>query len=129
MQEVGNPVTPGKPPVKPTGHWPFDRHAGRGADEPQIFSDFASIGGAARHRRLDRWIGEECSLVGSELEIYAARRRAKKGRGIDRSESEVALSDAGESGLVPPRDFVGEEVVALVFLERSAKATPACTRV
>ena len=85
VQEVGNPVTPGNPPVNPTGHWAIHRHAGRGADEAEILGDFPGIGGAARYSCLNRGIGKERSLVGGELEIHAARRRAKKGRGIERS--------------------------------------------
>ena len=49
---------------------------------------------------------------------------ARGGCCVKGDESEIVLSDAGESGFVPSRDLVGKVVIRLVLPDRSAKGNP-----
>src|SRR4029077_9935906 len=76
-----------------------------------------------------RFLGSDGRRVSQKTDLARSQRQSAKRQsdlgGVEWNQIDITLPDAGKSGLVPPRGFVGEVVVSLVFLDRSPKSNAA----
>ena len=129
LQDVGKPAHAGRRRRSEPAPWPrlpFTAMPRRRTRQHRIRArlpahkpDSGSAAPAARAGFV-----RNADLVGSELQVQDTGRRAevvsKRRTGTEVCTKSV-LPDAGESRLVPPRDFVGEIVIGLVLLDRPAE--------